>query len=53
MMDVFPNAKCVRVLKAFQEFDEGGEFSKEDEMLLSFELLEDGEEVKISHLIAL
>jgi len=53
-MDIYPNRKCVRLVKAFKEFDEDSDISKEDEFLLSFNILDDnGQEVKISHLIAL
>ncbi|KAL7464184.1 hypothetical protein ACHAXS_004519 [Conticribra weissflogii] len=53
-MDVYPNRKCVRLVKAFKEFDEESDITKEDKLLLSFNLLDDnGQEVKISHLIAL
>jgi hypothetical protein len=54
-MDVYPNAKCVRLLKRFGEIDG---YQKEDSMLLSFEISkqdsdESPPEVKISHVIAL
>mmetsp|Transcript_17726 Transcript_17726/g.35564 ORF Transcript_17726/g.35564 Transcript_17726/m.35564 type:complete len:989 (+) Transcript_17726:49-3015(+) len=52
-MDVYPNAKCARLVKAFKDFDEDSDISKEDELLLSFNLKTNTNEVKISHLIAL
>mmetsp|Transcript_16493 Transcript_16493/g.34653 ORF Transcript_16493/g.34653 Transcript_16493/m.34653 type:complete len:820 (-) Transcript_16493:297-2756(-) len=52
-MDVYPNEKCVRLVKAFKEFDKSSDISKEDEMLMSFHLKKNANEVKISHLIFL
>mmetsp|Transcript_24225 Transcript_24225/g.52252 ORF Transcript_24225/g.52252 Transcript_24225/m.52252 type:complete len:808 (+) Transcript_24225:171-2594(+) len=57
-MDVFPNAKCIRLLK---HFGENG-YEKEDTMLLSFDMADQDPDlayearapsVKISHVVAL
>ncbi|KAL7464186.1 hypothetical protein ACHAXS_004521 [Conticribra weissflogii] len=50
-MDVYPKSKCVRLVKAFKEFDKESVVSKEDKLLLSFNLKKNANEVKISHLI--
>lgn len=48
-MDLYPAAKCVRLLKGFEE--DG--YEKEEKMLLSVEVLGGETEVKISHVIVL
>jgi len=56
-MDVYPNKKCVRVLKQFGE----GEYEKEDTMLLKLEMADQDPDmayeskphVKVSHVVAL
>jgi len=56
-MDVYPNKKCVRVLKQFGE----GEYEKEDMMLLKLEMADQDPDmayeskphVKVSHVVAL
>jgi hypothetical protein len=53
-MDVYPNPKCIRLLKSFGD----GEYNKEDALLLSVQLTDPDANgttptVMISHIVAL
>ena len=49
-MDIYPNKKCVRLLKWFGD----GEYEKKDVMILTVEIVDRvSNDVKISHVVAL